>query len=90
MSEMLGVPGEKIILRPTAYEEMRRRTERRDPDRPRPCRKIAVKGEPSPRPWTFVITPSDKSAVVRGADGSLVCVCHPANARAMCEMGGEK
>jgi hypothetical protein len=85
MSETLGVPGEKIMLSLTAYEEMRMRNEHSDLNRPRPRRKIAVKGEPSPRPWTFEITPSDKSAVVRGADGSLVCVCHPANARAMCE-----
>lgn len=25
-----------------------------------------------------------KGAVVKGADGSIVCVCHPANAKEMC------
>ena len=33
MTEMLGVPGEKITLSPTAYEQARMRNESRDPNR---------------------------------------------------------
>lgn len=39
---------------------------------------------PSPRPWAWGLVPSGYHAVVKGADGSLVCVCHPSNAKEMC------
>lgn len=39
---------------------------------------------PSPRPWAWGIVPSKKNAIVKGADGSVVCVCHPSNAKEMC------
>lgn len=41
---------------------------------------------PSPRPWAWGLVPSRKGAIVKGADGSLVCVCHAANAREMCDI----
>ena len=40
---------------------------------------------PSPTPWSVTITPSGKAAIVKGADGSVVCVCHPANAQAIAD-----
>lgn len=39
--------------------------------------------EPSPAPWRWRLEPSGNAAVVKGADGSIVAVCHPANAKAM-------
>lgn len=36
---------------------------------------------PSPTPWRFEIAPSGKAGIVKGADNSIVCVCHPANAQ---------
>ena len=39
---------------------------------------------PSPRPWAWGMSPDGKCAVVKGADGSLVCACHPSNAKEMC------
>ena len=39
---------------------------------------------PSPRPWAWGLVPRGYHAVVKGADGSLVCVCHPSNAKEIC------
>lgn len=41
---------------------------------------------PSPRPWAWGIVPSGKHAVavVKGNNGKVVCICHPANARDIC------
>ena len=38
----------------------------------------------SPRPWAWGIVPSGKHAVVKGNNGEVVCICHPANAREIC------
>ena len=48
-------------------------------------RRVPADMTPSPRPWAWGMTPSGRHAVVKGADGSLVCVCHPGNAREMCD-----
>ena len=44
---------------------------------------------PSPRPWAWAMATcggakDHRAAIVKGADGSLVCVCHPSNAKEMC------
>lgn len=39
---------------------------------------------PTPRPWAWGMSPFSHCAVVKGSDGSHVCVCHPSNAKEMC------
>ena len=46
--------------------------------------KLPADMTPSPRPWAWGMTPKGAHAVVKGSDGSLVCVCHPSNAKEMC------
>ena len=47
-------------------------------------RKLPQDMTPSPRPWAWGMSPITHCAVVKGADGSIVCVCHPSNAKEMC------
>lgn len=39
---------------------------------------------PSPKPWKWYLLPSGGGAVVKGSDNSVVCTCHPSNAKEMC------
>ena len=44
---------------------------------------------PSPLPWAWAMAiggeaRNHRAAIVKGADGSLVCVCHPSNAKEIC------
>lgn len=44
---------------------------------------------PSPRPWAWGLVPSRNGAIVKGADGSLVCVCHAADTQERCDKAVE-
>ena len=44
---------------------------------------------PSQKPWAWAMAlagdaRNHRAAIVKGADGTLVCICHPANAKEMC------